>query len=351
MQIWVWQYTGSMFREVTILDNFISVIWVERYNACGEFELYLPANTELIDLLLEEKEVLFSRPEKKRAMIYEKMEINSDAENGNYMIVSGRSAECILERRVVKKLFNFSGLAEDFIRTLIINNAIDTSDEKRNIGVLELSPKSGYLDTLDKQVTGDTLLKAIEDVCVRFSWGFYLEFKDGKLFFQLYKGGNKKSTVIFSSYLGNLVISNYIVDLSNYYNFIWVAGEGEGENRKYGYYDAGTNCTGLYCRELFYDRRDNSSDSLIQQLMYQKILAEKGKECAAVHKISKTCTGKISDYISYQYEVDYLLGDEVAILNDFGLYATATIQEVTEVEDESGHSLVPTLSDWRVNDD
>ena len=48
----------------------------------------------------------------------------------------------------------------------------------------------------------------------------------------------------------------------------------------------------------------------------------------------------------YKYHVDYELGDTVLIENEYGIQAKATIIEVTEVEDESGYRIVPTLSEW-----
>ena len=57
-------------------------------------------------------------------------------------------------------------------------------------------------------------------------------------------------------------------------------------------------------------------------------------------------SGEIVDNGMYKYHDDYELGDTVLIENEYGIQATATIIEVTEVEDESGYKIVPTLSEW-----
>jgi hypothetical protein len=50
----------------------------------------------------------------------------------------------------------------------------------------------------------------------------------------------------------------------------------------------------------------------------------------------------------YIYGVDYNLGDKVAIKNEYGVTGAATVTEMTEVEDESGYQVRPTLSEWSV---
>ena len=45
---------------------------------------------------------------------------------------------------------------------------------------------------------------------------------------------------------------------------------------------------------------------------------------------------------------DYFIGDKVAVKNAYGMSASATVTEVTEVEDSEGYRLVPTLSEWTI---
>ena len=50
----------------------------------------------------------------------------------------------------------------------------------------------------------------------------------------------------------------------------------------------------------------------------------------------------------YKYGTDYNLGDKVQVENEYGISGTAVVTEVTEVEDETGYNVYPTLSEWRV---
>ena len=61
MLIYVWTYNGEKFEKTHVIDYAESVIWVSRYRDCGEFEIYIPASKELVELF--QGEVLFTRNE------------------------------------------------------------------------------------------------------------------------------------------------------------------------------------------------------------------------------------------------------------------------------------------------
>ena len=50
MLIYVWTYNGEKFEKTHVIDYAESVIWVSRYRDCGEFEIYVPASKELVEL-------------------------------------------------------------------------------------------------------------------------------------------------------------------------------------------------------------------------------------------------------------------------------------------------------------
>ena len=42
------------FKMVGIIDTFISLIWTDRYNEAGDFELLLPMDIPVLDLIKED---------------------------------------------------------------------------------------------------------------------------------------------------------------------------------------------------------------------------------------------------------------------------------------------------------
>lgn len=89
MLIYVWKYEEGQFVKTKVIDYAASVIWVSRYCDCGEFEIYIPASRELVELF--QGEVLLTRDDSETTMLLEKIQLTTDEENGDFLIIGGRS--------------------------------------------------------------------------------------------------------------------------------------------------------------------------------------------------------------------------------------------------------------------
>ena len=235
--IYVWKKTNDTvdddYLKVAVIDYATSVIWVSRYRECGEFEIYIPASKELVTLF--QGDIIFTRDDSETVMILEKFKLTTDEESGDFLILSGRSLESIFERRVVNKQTNLDGELGAGISHLLEKNCIDPdkSDSDKAIPQLRVNNLSGFTEHLEKQITGDTLLSVFTDICISKDCGFKLTCDDtpNKFIFTLYRGRDMTDTVIFSPQFGNLSKSEFTFDYSNYFNYIYTAGEGEGKDR------------------------------------------------------------------------------------------------------------------------
>ena len=354
MLIWVWEIVNGAFTRTHVIDNSTSIIWVKRYNEAGEFELYFPATPERLELFTRD-EVILTRENDDTAMWVENVSLQTDAENGDFLTVSGRSAECLLGRRIVPKQTTFRDTAaETVIRSLITQNVIDPAQSNRKIDLVTLGTAQGYTDIINKQVTGGNLLDVVSDICKEQSYGFKMSFVNGRFVFDLYKGVDRSYNqtdspfVVFSPEFENLGNSEYSEDKTTLYNAVYVAGEGEGTDRVI--VNVG-NTAGLQRRETWVDARNESSNTdsgTLTPTEYAYMLAQQARE--EIKKSTKTINfgGEILNFDVYKYGVDYNLGDIVQIVNEYGIQGTATVTEVTEVEDETGYHIYPTLSDWSV---
>ena len=211
MLIYVWCYDGSNFEKTHVIDYAESVIWVSRYRDCGEFEIYVPASKDLVELF--QGEVLFTRNESDTTMVLEKIQLTTDAENGDYLIVSGRSLESVLSRRVVHKQTTLEGTLEDGIRKLL--NDIFISPPKWNkdrmIPNMKIGSINQFKEDLNKQITGENVLDVMIDICTSFDIGFKLNNKNNinEFVFSLYSGDDVSDKVIFSPKFGNLSKTEY----------------------------------------------------------------------------------------------------------------------------------------------
>lgn len=338
---------------VAVVDHYRSAIWTPRFWECGDFELYVEANEERLSILKEDFYV--TRPDDEMACVIEKVNIIKDFDGGNYIIATGRSLQCLLERRIVWEQTNLDGTVEDCIRRLITENIISPTDTARAIPNFILGTRKGYAETLEKQITGDDLLTVVSDLCKTYGYGFKITFDGSRNFvFDLYKGVDRSGAdpntprVMFSPTFENVASIDYVLDKTNFKNAALVAGEGEGVERKtLEVLLAGETPSGENRYEMFVDARDLSSNAGTEDEIsledYQKLMWERGNEALVSAIVEQSFAGEISPGVNYVYKQDYSLGDIVRIENEFGITASPRITEITECTDESGYSMIPTF--------
>lgn len=357
--LYVWRYSSAAggYVKRQVIDDAASIIWVTRFQKAGEFELYIRASQNNFALFYNYMhDVFVTRDSSEALMIVDKVELTTDAENGDYLTIIGKSAESILGRRVIPKQTNFTGTAENCIRTLITQNIISPTDTNRQISNFKLGAAQGYTETINKQVTGKNLLETVSEICAAYHYGFRVTFSNGVFTFNLYKGTDhstnqtENTPVIFSPEYENLGNTSYTFDKAPFKTAVYVAGEGEGSNRKI-YRLEYSSASDLWRRELWVDARNTSSttdDGELPTAEYNAKLSEQGKEALRENMFILNFEGEILNINSYKYGVDYSLGDTVSIINEYGITGAAVVNEITEVEDETGYRIIPTFSEWSV---
>ena len=251
---------------ITVIDTYDSMIWTDRYQECGDFELYLPMSKELANYIKQDYYLWSQHSE--HVMIIEKLQISSDAENGDTITVTGRSLESLLDRRIVWGLKILSGNFQEGVQTLLNENVISPSKPERKIDnfIFEASDDPAITGlTIETQYTGDNLYDVITKLCAERGIGFKVTLNDQKQFvFKLYAGEDrsydqtKNPYVVFSPSFDNIITSDYTETKAGLKNVTLVGGEGEGSARRY---TAVGNISGLNRRETFTDARDISSEN------------------------------------------------------------------------------------------
>ena len=342
------------FNILDICDDYKSIIWTTRYFTPGDFELYLPATENNINLLLSAAYLVrdkdISDGTFKNVMRPKKFNIVTSIDDGNYLTVTGPCIKSILGQRIVWQQTTLSGKVETGIRKVVDENAINPSISARKISKLVLGAIKGFSETMKKQATGTNLSEFVADVCTAYGIGWDVFIKDKKFVFELYKGKDRSYAqgvnphVVFSQEFDNFLSSDYTLDKTKYKNVALVAGEGEGLDRKR--VSVG-NASDLDRYEIYIDSRDSSTnDGEITEEEYNNMLAEEGAETLS----SDDCTvaehidAEIETLSNYEFGVDYFLGDIVEVINEYGIETTPRIIEVIESEDENGTSTIPTFS-------
>lgn len=337
--------TGGVW--IGIIEEPTSAIWTRAYNKPGDFEIYTPATAGLLDLIAED--CYITRQDDNSVMVVERLELTTDAEDGNFVKITGRSAACLLDRRVVWQQTTLSGRVDRAVYKLINENAINPTDTSRALPLVMNVPDV-LADAISAQHTGTNLLEAVQSICAAYGMGFRVV-SDSKTSVvprvELYVGKDRRagqavnSPVIFSPEFENLLSTNYAFDVSKYKNVALVAGEGEGAARKRAVYGA---ASGLMRRELYVDARDMSTnDGEIAADDYTAQLEARGAEKLAEAQAVEAFSGEIDTTNTFTLDADYTVGDIATVVNEYGIRADSRIVAVSEFWDEAGYSTTNTF--------
>lgn len=342
-----------------IIDNYESIIWRPSFSDIGDFELYIPATAQAVELLQQNRYLVRDRDitvddtgvvTYKYVMIIKNIEVVTDVEDGDYLTVSGRELKFLLNSRIVWNMTTLSGTAENGIRSLITNNAVSPSDSNRKIPTLVLDTALGLTDTIDKQITGDKLGDTIIEICTTYNYGWEIYISNNALRFSLYTGLDRsyeqtdRPYVLFSDEFNNLYNTEYQLESEEYANTTLIGGEGEGNERKYTTLN-NTN-SGLNRYEIFTDARDISSkredDTTIPTADYNKLLQEKGRETLAELSIIEGFSGELKTDGNFEYRKDFYLGDVVTVINKYGIAKNVRVLSAIEsFSADEGEKLIP----------
>lgn len=354
---------------IGIIDSAQSIIWRSTYYGTGDFEIYIQATRGTVDLLKVGYYV--TRNNNPEVGIIESIEITDSYDEGRMIVAKGRFAKSILDRRHIYKLTGtvntptiLSGKVETALRQLVSNNAIDCTDTRRNIPLLELGAEAGIDKVIidesgnaaQKQVSYQNLLEYSESVLEEYGMAARVIYDDddAKLQYVIFAGSDRSADntagnipIVFSKDFDNLTESTYSYDTTDTKNAALIGGEGEGLERFYVLLES--NAAGLERRETWVNassiNREYEDDSGTKQqytdVEYSELLRTEGAADLAEKVVVESFEGSldITNGI-YTYGDDFDIGDIVTVQdNEIGKYINVRISEITEVQDADGYKI------------
>lgn len=366
------------YDGIAMIDIFTSAIWTVRYDEAGDFEIYTPVRLDYIQAM-QIGNYLWNR-DSDRLMIIETIEIETDAEEGPQLIVTGRSLESILDRRIVTSSQNFSGNLQSVLFAIIQNEVI-SSDGIRQIPGFSLKASSDSqitsISISELSVRGENIYDVVCSLCQANKVGWRVLPKGaGGFEFELYVGVNRSYAqsvnpyVTFSPSFENLLNSNYIKSFKSYKNSIYAVGTYQKEvvlQNKYKddngewvveeqttyeeaevvawQYSEMTTPSGLARREMFIDNGGvNDGEQGGEYATWNAVNKEKAIAELGEHQTTTAFEGELEATRQYVYGEDFSIGDIVQVENEFGITGTVYISEIVFSQDANGIKITPTFT-------
>ena len=378
----------ALLRPIDVVDQFISMIWTERFAAKGDFQLVTlstPANRKRFVY-----DTMIMIPDSKRIMRVYSIDESIDSEKGAILTIEGYDLVSILEQRVIttredggshdgmlNSVVYFNGWAPlNLINTMVWGQCVPTSgwmiqpgDEIPFLNDYLLNPGSLYPPTnlpipypegirWEQKIA--TLYSAVVDVANAYDLGFRM-YKDPnatKLYFESYLGVDRTTAqttyppVVFSSDMSNLQNTKEYQDNVSHFNVVIALYEYKNEEPG-GYPSTLTMSQTVSDPQLAFTSggfEQKTKHLLISQLpdhmdledvpAYLQQLAQ--EELTRSRPIN-VFDGEIDQTSDFVYERDYYLGDIVEVRGDNGAMAYMRVEEQIIKEDQSGKSSYPSL--------
>lgn len=396
MQLYI---LNPKYEIIGVIDESESVLWNKKYNDEGYCEIYIPCDETMLDLLQKGNYVY--RFDDDMFCKIKTAEIETDVENGDYIIATAKDMCTILAGRIVRWQIVYSGTVGGFIKKVLTDNVVNPAQSKRKIDnfVIDDSNFSEFSEKIEVSSFTDDLLALIITTCKTYNIGFRVAYDitAGKITFKLYRGKNKASTAVgeyveFSPTFANIISTHYKTDDTNYKNVVYVgyknesdgiellslfhgSAEPQGEEREEIYVDGTGTSRDITHSELsvmfpnmtktsttaddgkvtsvYYNGATAIAKSegtgedekiTVTDYTYLLLIRNVGENALAERVKTQEFNGTVDTSVSYVYKTDYNLGDTVRVINEYGITAEAQITEVMESDDnEDGYNVEPTF--------
>ncbi len=324
-------------KKQALLQNVTSIQWKPRYWESGSAEIHARPTDENIKYLTEQNRIVCQ--ERGEILFIDYVQRTDQNSDGADMVIHGSLDN--LGDRINTSTLSITNV-EEGLRKLITQN-------QRGLDIT-LAPAKGLTAKVARtKTTWQTLRSTFADLCQESGLGWRQIVKDGQLnVLEIYQGKEAKNAR-FSDDLGNITSQEYIKDLSDYFNYIYVLGEENGGARTQLVIDA--RAEGEAAIEKYVDARDlqstytgdDGNEHTYSTEEYMALLNARGQQKRAE---------MLSQAYSFEFELneqnriavlgrDYDLGDIVPVISKrFGVANLARLTGLNIVEEQNTNTKI-----------
>lgn len=352
-------------QPTVLVENYDSLIWTERFNTLGDFQLIVGKDIGSYFTMLPEGTNLTLR-ESNVVMRVENHKMERKKNSPEKMIITGRTFDSVLDRRVsIKSLTDTtewtvntktpSDLAYYVINQICVTGLLDSADIFPSAQVLFPTPSdylassgptkafvvqrgnllSTVLGLLQTEAAADATTSPATPAVVPHGIRAVRPSATGTAVnIEIYTGTDRTATVYFDATRDLLDDGNYLFSKVGSANVAYIVGQTTSAKMN----KSASTPTGLDRRVILVDATTSGVDDIT-------ILKTEGSKSLTEARETALFDGSINQDLSpYVYGVDYGLGDLVKLVGDYGLAQTARVTEYIRSEDNTGFKSYPTLT-------
>ena len=232
--------TIGEISPAAVIDSFESLIWVRRYDTPGDFELYMPADKDIFALIKAKiGYLILTREDEQDVMYVEYVKLTENEESGDYILLKGRSIDCVMERRVIGYPTRIIRMPTTGVITKLINenmlSPVPHEGYSLDAPLRTLAPFEIVTQVYDIEMitpplyNGENLLATVGELLKSKNYGLKTSMYDGTIMLWIYSG-QARPYVRFSPDNQNLLSSEYERDIRGQCNTAFVYAEGDDEH-------------------------------------------------------------------------------------------------------------------------
>ena len=342
------------FQRCDLIDWYESMIWTERWNDYGDFEMEIQSTPHSRSLFPVGR--LLAINNSYRVMQVETAEDHIDETGKNMLHIQGRSLEAILDDRVVmwslaSPKWNVLGkptsVANQMFDRIVRNASINANDTIPFLQPGTLLPSGSFVDGNDEilwEQEPDSLYRALQSLCKVYDLGFRLvrNFDQSELYFEVYTGSDRttgqtiREPVVFAVNMDNIQNTRELVTIEKSKNVAYVVSE--HGNRVVYAPGVSSSVSGLDRRVMVIKSNVQADNPNIQSA-----LLVEGRKALRRQSPKSLFDGEVDQRTSYVYGVDYEVGDLIEMRNRDGDAVYYRVSEQVFVADGEGERAYPTM--------
>lgn len=359
---------NDTFQRDKVVDEYISLIWTERYSKNGDMQLVLPATQDrMVDLAEGQFVGLLGSDE---PMIIETQSIEQ-----GIMTVVGKTLETFFNEREIWISTDPSvdtwilrsspgAILGSIVQEMVVGGAF-LSNVGLGIGaLLNQIPNLivGDIDTTDPVVSIAIPIGPMYDGMLPIAETYKLGMKvfldrsdpfSYQLVFTVYHGVDRTSDqfdnprIQFSSAQDSMAGVSSLTTTSGYKTAVYVfPPDWSPATAPVVQFAPGTDpaATGFNRRILVLRASDISADMVTGGVTLTSLMTQAAKDALANNNFTKIVDGEVVPQPAYKYGIDYKLGDLIELVGPDGVPQHAMITEYIRSKDASGEKAYPTVS-------